>query len=539
MQREVIIRGGMIVDGAGNPWYRGDVAVAGGKISEIKRSLKPVDGRVIDAEGLVVAPGFIDAHSHSDSVTLYYREMESNVMQGVTTVVAGQCGSSPAPVNPDMRDLLQRRLETHLPPEVDLKITWTTFDDYLKEEEKDGLGANVAHLVGHGAIRTAAMGFEARAPTLKEVEIMKDLTAEAMEAGAFGLSTGLIYPPGIFAETDEIVELTKVSASYGGVYDTHIRGEGRTLMKALEEAISVGRTAGLPVQISHHKAASKVVWGKSVDTLAMIERARSEGVDVSVDQYPYRAGATSLATLIPPWAHEGGIEKLLERLHDGELRQKMREDIEKGIPGWENFAGELGWESIYISRVKSDENKPLEGMNLTEITKLRGDADPITSLFEVLTEEEGAAGMILFSMNEDDIKRIMRHPVHMVGTDSGSMSPTGYMSRGKPHPRGYGSYPKILGRYVREMSVLKLEDAVRKMTSMPAQRFGLLDRGLLRPGMCADIVVFNPDTVVDRATYQDPHQFPEGIEYVLVNGKVAVDGGKYSPVLAGRTLRKK
>jgi len=539
MQREVIIRGGMIVDGAGNPWYRGDVAVAGGKISEIKRSLKPVDGRVIDAEGLVVAPGFIDAHSHSDSVTLYYREMESNVMQGVTTVVAGQCGSSPAPVNPDMRDLLQRRLETHLPPEVDLKITWTTFDDYLKEEEKDGLGANVAHLVGHGAIRTAAMGFEARAPTLKEVEIMKDLTAEAMEAGAFGLSTGLIYPPGIFAETDEIVELTKVSASYGGVYDTHIRGEGRTLMKALEEAISVGRTAGLPVQISHHKAASKVVWGKSVDTLAMIERARSEGVDVSVDQYPYRAGATSLATLLPPWAHEGGIEKLLERLHDGELRQKMREDIEKGIPGWENFAGELGWESIYISRVKSDENKPLEGMNLAEITKLRGDADPITSLFEVLSEEEGAAGMILFSMNEDDIKRIMRHPVHMVGTDSGSMSPTGYMSRGKPHPRGYGSYPKILGRYVREMGVLRLEDAVRKMTSMPAQRFGLLDRGLLRPGMCADIVVFNPDTVVDRATYQDPHQFPEGIEYVLVNGKVAVDGGKYSPVLAGRTLRKK
>ena len=539
MQPEFIIKGGTIVDGAGNPWYRGDVAVAGGKISEIRRSLKPVDGRVIDAEGLVVAPGFIDAHSHSDSVTLYYREMESNVMQGVTTVVAGQCGSSPAPVNPDMRDLLQRRLETHLPPEVDLKITWTTFDDYLKEEEKDGLGVNVAHLVGHGAIRTAAMGFEARAPTPREVEVMKDLTAEAMEAGAFGLSTGLIYPPGIFAETDEIVELAKVAASYGGVYDTHIRGEGRTLMKALEEAISVGRTAGLPVQISHHKAASKVVWGKSVDTLAMIERARSEGVDVTVDQYPYRAGATSLATLLPPWAHEGGIERLLERLHDGELRQKMREDIEKGIPGWENFAGELGWESIYISRVKSDENKPLEGMNLAEITKLRGDADPITSLFEVLSEEEGAAGMILFSMNEDDIKRIMRHPVHMVGTDSGSMSPTGYMSRGKPHPRGYGSYPKILGRYVREMGVLRLEDAVRKMTSMPAQRFGLLDRGLLRPGMCADIVVFNPDTVMDRATYQDPHQFPEGVEYVLVNGEVAVDGGKYSPVLAGRTLRKK
>jgi N-acyl-D-amino-acid deacylase len=538
MPYDVIIRGGIIVDGTGNPWYNGDIAVTDGEIAHIKRRLKPEAGRTIDAEGLIVAPGFIDAHSHSDSVTLYYREMESNVMQGVTTVVAGQCGSSPAPVNPDMRDLLQKRLETHLPPEVDLRITWTTFDDYLKEEEKGGLGANVAHLVGHGAIRTAAMGFEARAPTPKEIEMMKDLTAEAMEAGAFGLSTGLIYPPGIFAETEEIVELAKVAASYGGVYDTHIRGEGRTLMKALKEAISVGREAELPVQISHHKAASKEVWGRSVDTLAMIERARSEGLDVTVDQYPYRAGATSLATLLPPWAHEGGIERLLERLSDHELKQKMREDIDSGIPGWENFTGELGWESIYISRVKSDENKSLEGKNLAEITKMRGDPDPFTSLFGVLLEEEGVAGMILFSMNEEDIKRIMRHPVHMVGTDSGSMSPTGYMSRGKPHPRGYGSYSKILGRYVREMGVLSLEDAVRKMTSMPAQRFGIMDRGLLRPGMCADIVVFNPDTVIDKATYQNPHQFPEGIEYVLVNGKVTVEEGKYEPVLAGRTLRK-
>jgi N-acyl-D-amino-acid deacylase len=535
---DVIIRGGIIVDGTGNPWYNGDIAVTNGKIVKIKRWLEPEAGRVIDAKGLVVAPGFIDAHSHSDSVTLYYREMESNVMQGVTTVVAGQCGSSPAPVNPDMRDVLQKQLEDHLPPGVDLKITWTTFDDYLKEEEKGGLGANAAHLVGHGAIRTAAMGFEAREPTPKEIEMMKVLTAEAMEAGAFGLSTGLIYPPGIFAKTEEIVELAKVTASYGGVYDSHIRGEGRTLMKALEEAILVGKEAGLPVQISHHKAASKEVWGRSVDTLAMIDRARSKGLDITVDQYPYQAGATSLATLLPPWVHEGGMERLLERLRDPELKQKMREDVESGIPGWENFAGELGWESIYISRVKSNENKPLEGKNLAEITRMRGGPDPFTSLFEVLLEENGAADMILFSMNEEDIKRIMRHPVHMVGTDSGSMSPTGYMSRGKPHPRGYGSYPKILGRYVRDEGVLSLENAVRKMTSMPAQRFGIMDRGILRPGMRADLVAFNPDTVMDKATYQDPHQFPEGIEYVLVNGNIAVDEGEYKPVLAGRTLRK-
>ncbi len=539
MQYDLIIRGGKIVDGAGNPWYRGDLAVTAGKIAAIGMLKGAEAKRVIEAGDMVVAPGFVDAHSHSDGSTLYYRQMESNVMQGVTTVVAGQCGSSPAPVNPDLKEEMEKRLARTLPPEVELRITWTTFDEYLREEEKAGLGANVAHLVGHGAIRVAAMGYEAREPTRGELDKMRELTAEAMEAGAYGLSTGLIYAPGIFAKTDEIVEVAKVAAGYGGVYDTHIRGEGRMLMEALGEAISVGERAGIPVQVSHHKAAHREVWGRSVETLALMEEARIRGVDVTADQYPYRAGATSLATLLPPWAHEGGMERLLERLRDPELRGKMRRDLEEGIPGWENFAGELGWENIYVTYVITEGNKPLEGKNLGEIREARGDPDECTSLFDLLLEEEGAAGMIIFSMDEGDVRRIMGHPLQMVGTDSGSSSATGFMRRGKPHPRGFGSYPRILGRYVREHGVLGLEEVVRKMTSFPAQRFGLLDRGLLRPGMWADIVVLDPGTVIDRATYQDPHQYPEGVEYVLVNGEVTVDGGEYTGVLAGRTLRKR
>jgi N-acyl-D-amino-acid deacylase len=536
---DLIIKGGKIVDGAGNPWYWGDLAVSEGRIEVAGRLGETDADRTIDARGLVVAPGFIDAHSHADSTTLVYRQMENSLMQGITTVVAGQCGSSQAPVNPELREELERRASDWLPPGVEYKITWTTFEEYLREEERERLGANVAHMVGHGAVRVAAMGFDARDPTRAETEGMRELTAEAMEAGAYGLSSGLIYPPGIFAKTEELMELARVAAEYGGVYDSHIRGEGKALMRSLAEAIAIGEKAGLPVQISHHKAASRDVWGKSVETLRMLEESRKRGVDITVDQYPYRAGATSLVTLLPPWAHDGGMERLLERLWDPDMRERMRMEMEEGLSGWENFAGELGWENIYVTRVKTEANKPLEGKNLVEIKEARGDPDEFTALYKLLLEEEGSAGMVVFSMDEEDIRRIMRSPLQMVGTDSGSCATTGPFSTGKPHPRHYGTYPKILGRYVREEGVLRLEEAVRKMTSMPSQRFNILDRGLLRPGMWADVVVFDPETVIDNATYQDPHQYPTGIEYVVVNGDVAVDRGKYTGALAGRTLRKK
>lgn len=538
MRYDLIIKDGRIVDGSGNPWYKADIMVDEGKIVKIGLTDEETK-RVISAKGLMVAPGFIDAHSHTDHNTLLYREMENITRQGITTAVAGQCGSSPAPISEKNREQAQKEIDGWIPEGMELEITWSTFEEYLKEEEKKGLGANVAHLVGHGAIRGAGVGLEARNPTPDELETMKEMTAEAMEAGAYGLSSGLIYPPGIYADTGELVELSKVAAGYGGVYDSHIRGEGKTLMKALEEAIVIGEKAGIPVQISHHKVASRSLWGKSRETLEMFEKARGRGVDVTIDQYPYKAGSTGLITLLPPWAHDGGKEEALRRLQDMALREEMRKDIERGIPGWENFAGELGWGNVYVSYVKTDENKHIEGMNIVEVKECRGSEDEFTALSELLLEEEGSAGMVIFYGDEEDVRLIMKHPLHMVGTDAGSCTVEGPFSKGKPHPRHYGTYPRILGTYVRKEKVLRLEDAVRKMTSFPAQRFGILDRGLIRTGMWADIVIFNFNEISENSTYKNPHQFPSGINYVIVNGQVTIDNGKYSGILAGKTLRKR
>lgn len=538
MIQDIIINNGRIIDGTGNPWYYGDLAIFQGKIQAIGNLGEVEAKRSVDATGSVVAPGFIDAHSHSDTTTLVYRQMESTLMQGITTVMSGQCGGSLAPINPDMREYYEKRFATWLPPEVDLKITWSTFDEYLKEEEMEGLGANVAHLVGHSTVRAAAMGMHDREPTLAELDTMKMLVTEAMEAGAYGLSTGLIYPPGIYAKTEEIIELAKVAAGYGGIYDSHIRGEAKTLLTAVEEAIAIGERAGVSVQISHHKASGTKNWGKSVETLRMIEAARERGIDVTVDQYPYRAGATALSILLPPWAHDGGADKLLERLQDKELREKMRKDIEKGLPDWENLAVSDGWENVFVTYVMTKANKIVEGKNLLEIMELRGDADIFTTLFDLLLEEEASPAMVSFGMHEEDIQRIMQHPLQMVSTDAGSGTITGPFSQGKPHPRRYGTYPRILGKYVREEHVLRLEEAIRKMTSFPAQKGGLYDRGVLRSGMTADITIFDPQTIIDKATYEDPHQFPDGIQHVIVNGHIAVEKGKYTGELAGKTLRK-
>lgn len=534
---DIIIKNGKIIDGAGNPWYYDDVGIKDGRIKVISKIESDAEN-VIDAKGLYVSPGFIDAHSHGDYNTLVYRQMENVIHQGITTVVAGQCGASPAPLSDLVREAEQNATNAQLPEGVTLDLSWSSFDEYLKEEEKGGLGANTAHMVGHGAIRSASMGNDARAPTGDELQLMRDYTREAMQSGAYGLSTGLIYPPGIYAKTDEIIELAKISAEYGGIYDSHIRGEGKTLMAALNEAIEVGEKGGLPVQISHHKIASSSLWGSSVETMKMFEAARERGLDITVDQYPYKAGSTSLMTLLPPWVHDGGLEAVLERLRDPKLRARMTKDIEEGIDGWENFAKELGWENVFVASVVSEENKPIEGMNMVEIKKHRGADDEFHALYEVLLEEEGASGMIIFYGDEEDVKHIMRHPLHMVGTDAGCCTVEGPFCRGKPHPRHYGTYPKILGKYVRDEKIISWEEAIRKMTSFPAQRFGLLDRGLLRPGMCADVTIFDPETVIDKATYKDPHNFPVGIPYVIVNGKIVINKGKYTGVLAGKTLRK-
>ena len=535
---DLAILNGRVIDGAGNPWFKADLAIKGDEIAWMGKRFKGESRKTLDASGCFVVPGFIDAHSHADFTSLVHRDMENLVHQGITTVVAGQCGSSLAPLSDLSREEAEKSLQGSLPEGVELKLTWSTFEEYLREEEKERMGVNVAHMVGHGAVRAAAMGFEARPPTDEELDHMRELVEEAMKAGAFGLSTGLIYPPGLYAETSEIVELAKVAARFGGVYDSHIRGEGRGLMKALREALEIGFQAGIPVQISHHKIASKRLWGKSVETLKLFEEARSKGLDVTLDQYPYVAGSTSLMALLPPWVHDGGREKALERLRDEEARKKIRRDISEGIEGWENFAGELGWSNVYVTYVQSEANKHLEGLNLTEIKEKKGVKDEFEALFQLLLEEEGSASMVIFYGDEEDVKRIMRSPLHMVGTDAGSCAAHGPFRRGKPHPRHYGTYPRVLGKYVREEQTLTWEQAVRKMTSLPAQRFKLWDRGLLKPGFKADITVFNPDTIIDKATFTDPHQYPEGIVHVIVNGGIAIEDGSLTKQRFGVTLRK-
>ncbi len=538
----ILITGGTIVDGTGNPGFTGDIAVSNGRVVSVTSvSDRPCHGTgpiVIDATGMVVAPGFVDPHSHFDHRLLVYQDMASTLLQGVTTIVTGQCGYSAAPVNPDERARVEDLLIKSLPPGVDYRLTWTTFGEYLERVDTLDLGANIAFMVGHGTIREAVVGEDDRQPTAGELDEMKRCVDEAMRSGVCGLSSGLIYPPGIYASTDEIVELAKVAARHGGIYSSHIRGEGNTLCEAVAEAIEIGERAGLPVQISHLKASGKPNWGRTAEALRMMEEAQARGVDVTCDQYPYLAGCTGLSVLLPPWVHDGGNEAFLERLRDQGCRQRIRRDMESGLPGWENFAGILGWENIMVTCVRLDKNKPCEGRTMAEITRMRGAPDEFTALFDLLLEEEVSPQMVGFSMREEDMRQVMMHPLQMVGSDSASHSFSGPFAEGKPHPRSFGTYPRILGRYVREYGILTLEEAVRKMTSLPAARHGFLDRGLLKLGMAADLTVFDPATVIDHATYQDPHQKPDGISCVIVNGEVAVKNGELTGKRAGRVLRK-
>jgi N-acyl-D-amino-acid deacylase len=537
LSTDTIISGGKIINGTGNPWFLGDIGIKNGKISRIGK-LKPSKATaVIDAKGLVVCPGFIDAHSHTDMVLQLDPKTESTIRQGITTMVVGNCGFSLAPIADAYKSLLEKSLSQFIPRGASIALPWNTFDEYLKHEEGRSIASNVVYLVGHGTVRTAAMGYDRRSPTVEELEEMKEYVAEAMEAGAVGLSSGLIYPPGMYADGRELVELAKVASSYGGVFTSHIRGEGETLVEAVSEALKVGQEADIPIQISHHKAFGKTSWGQTRKTLQMMEESRGKGVDVTYDQYPYEAGMTSLATLLPPWAHEGGMEELLNRLKTPEDRNRMVRDIEKGLPGWMSHAKECGWENIVLSSVGSEKNRDLEGKNLVEIARIR-ESEVTSVLLDLLLEESGQATMIIFCMDEDDIRRVMAHPYQMVGTDSWAVSTSGIMAAGKPHPRFYGTYPRVLGRYVRELNVLRLEEAIRKMTSFPAQRFGISGRGILAPGYWADIVIFDPETIIDKATYEKPHQFPEGIKHVLVNGEVAISGGENTGALAGRVQRR-
>jgi len=528
---DVLIKSGFIIDGTGNPWFKADVGIEAGKIKRIGKLSGERANRIIDAHNLAVSPGFIDIHNHGDYSILKFPTADNLIMQGVTTAVVGNCGTSPAPVSIVSLDLLKESMGYRF----ELDWDWRSFGEFLRRIEQNGTAINIAPLVGHGSIRAAVMGMEDREPTNKELQEMKQLLAQSLKDGAFGMSTGLIYPPGVYAKTPELIELAKVVAEYGGIYASHVRGEADTLVEAVEEAIKIAEEAGLPVELSHHKAMGRKNWGKVSETLDLMEKARERGVEVTCDVYPYTAGSTNLTALLPPWVLVGGAKEMVKRLKDPETREHIREDMEKGRSSWDsvwcNIPKEIGWENIVISL--STKNKDLENRNLAEIAQSRNE-DPYETLFNLLIEEAGQTETILFQMSEEDVSTVVLHRLSMICSDGFIQN---INSAGKPHPRTYGAFARIFAQYVRK-GALTLEEAVRKMTSMPACKVGLLDRGLIREGMWADIVIFDPQKIIDRATYADPQQYPLGVNYVLVNGKVVVEEGKHSGTLPGKVLRK-
>jgi N-acyl-D-amino-acid deacylase len=539
IEPDILVRNGTLVDGSGGKPFKADLEICDDRIVHIKQKSSSDAKVVLNAKGLVICPGFIDIHSHSDMSIPFDNRLESMIRQGVTTSVIGNCGSSLAPINEDTIDVIQKEFDVFSPRDHKLNITWRSFREYLETIEKTGVPINVIPLVGFGTIRIAAgPSFENRKPTKREFVSMNACITEAMEAGAFGLSTGLYYAPQSFASTGEITELAKTVAKYNGLYFSHIRGEGASVVQSVEELIHIVETSGCRGgQIAHHKIAGRPYWGTSKKTLKLVAEANRRGVRITCDQYPYNRGMTSLVALLPPWAHEGGMESILNKLTDSEAQKRIKSDVRAGVMGWENIIRDVGWNGIYIASVKTRKWMPIQGMSLQQIADEREYEDVFLLLFDLLLDEAGEASMTIESMGEEDIRRIMTDKHTMIGTDGWGISPTGVFGQGKPHPRSYGTYPRVLGKYVREERVLTLEEAIWKMTGFPAETLGLEDRGNLREGALADIVVFNPKTIRDKATFVNPHQFPVGIRYVIVNGEIVVDKTTQFDVFPGKVLR--
>lgn len=529
---DVAIVNGRVVDGTGRAAFRADVGIKGDRISFVGLARQPLRARrTIDARGLVVAPGFIDMLGQSEQNVLIDPRAMSKVMMGVTTEVTGE-GGSIAPVN----ERLIKEDESFY-RRYNLDVDWRTLGEYFARLERAGAGVNVATFVGATQVRAFVLGYDNRAPTTDELEKMKALVADAMRDGALGLSTSLQYVPARFAKTDEIVELAKVARTYGGIYATHQRSEANALDASLAEVFEIARRAAIPVEIWHLKAAYRKNWGRMPVVLAKIRAARARGLDVTADVYPYTAASTGLSACIPPWALEGGTEKLLARLADPSTRARIKADVLRDSNEWENiYLGSGGASGVLVGSVVNRELESLQGKRVSEIAKEQG-KDELEALFDIVAADRGQTGAIYFMMSEDDLRAALREPFVSICTDSGARATDGPLAGSKSHPRGWGSYPRVLGRYVRDEHLLTLEDAVRKMTSQPAARVGLKGRGRIRAGAYADVTVFDPARVRDLATFDEPNRYPEGISYVLVNGQVEVDGGRRTGANAGRPLR--
>lgn len=498
-QYDVIIKNGKVVDGSGNPWFYGDVAIADGKVAAIGK-FSGTAKRTIDAKGLIVAPGFIDVHTHIEGNDLRVPNAANFIYDGVTSVVTGNCGSSN-----------------------------TDISRYFRQLDSVKTSINVATLVGHNDVREAIMGGSNRDPTADEQKRMEELVEKAMLDGAVGLSTGLIYVPGTYSKTPEVIGLAKAASKYRGVYASHIRDEADNMTAAVEEAINIGRQAGIPVEISHFKTTYKPNWGRAASMVEQVDKARQEGIEVTVDQYPYIASSTSLNTRLPAWAFSGGTDSAMWRLRDPNnralIKNAMRDDLK------EKRAKDYSY--CLVARYYADST--INGLNISQVNTKWGNKPTIDNEIETILKmiQAGGASMVFFSMDENDLKVIMQYPFNMIASDAGINK----LGSGVPHPRGYGTNARVLGRYVREMKIVRLEEAIRRMSSLPAQKFQLTDRGLLKPGMAADIVVFDEHTVTDKATFEKPHQYAEGFKYVLVNGTVTVDEGKHNGTRAGVVLK--
>jgi N-acyl-D-amino-acid deacylase len=529
MTWSLLIRGGTVIDGTGGPRQLADVAVEGDRIAAVGPALGPA-ARVIDAGGHVVAPGFIDAHAHSDLFYLQCPAAESKVRQGCTTEVVGMCSFSPAPA-PRARHADFRAWLAGLGSRFELR--WETFGEYLDALRAARPSINVAPFVGHGALRHAAVGAENRPASAQDLAVMDRHLQEALDAGAFGFSTGLVYPPSVFASTEELIALARRMAARNGLYFSHIRGESSTLLDAFAEAIRIGEEAGVGVQIAHIKAAGRENWGKLDQALRMFDAARARGVDVSGDAYPYHAGSTKMDNLLPAWVHDGGPPRLLERLADRATRRRIVEECLIDGERWAtNSVGEIGFDEVLIATCPRRE---LEGLSLAALARESG-VTPSEAMLNLLLEQKASVAMVAFSQSPDNVAKVLAHPAVMVGSDSIGLSAGPGPHPGKPHPRMYGTFPRVLGLYTREQKLFSLETAVQKMTGFAAARLRLRDRGLIRPGYAADLALFDPLTVRDEATFTDPHRHPTGIPYVIVNGAVVVDGGRFTAAGTGRVL---
>jgi len=527
-QYDFLIRNGRVVDGSGNPWTYADVGIIGDRIAFVGRAAEGVTAkRTVDASGLMVAPGFIDMLGQSEMNLLIDKQAVSKLTQGITSEITGE-GGSIAPLDQrridDMRDYLQH---------YKLSVDWRTLDEYFRRLEKQGAGVNLGTFVGAAQV----IGNADRAPTREELARMQEYVNDAMLDGAMGVSSALIYAPGSYAGTEELIALAKVAAKYGGIYASHIRNEGDAEPAALEEAFRIGREAGLPVEIWHLKVSGRQNWGRMHEVVDAIERARAGGLDVTANQYPYVASATSLGAVVPPKYHEGGTEAFLARLRDPAQRAAIREELSPRGQGYENmWRGVGGPQGIVVVSVLSPELKAYEGRTVADIAA-RQNKDPFDALLDLVIADRNNVGAVYFSMKEEDVRLAMQQSWVSVGTDYGAVSPTGPLSDSKSHPRAYGSFPRILGKYVREEHLLRLEDAIRKFTSLPAQRMKLENRGLLRPDYFADITVFDPEKIIDVATFEDHNRASKGVQYVFVNGVLSLDQGKLTGQVGGRPLR--